>query len=70
MKHFLTPDLKTLQEIAIDITSPTYGVEVIVDKNNSIIWVNVDGICVFRTCRTPLLISEIIEKFQEVKTQS
>jgi len=60
MIHLMRPDFKMLSQVSIDLTEPRHGVEVITDKNNHIVWVNVDGICVLRICRISTLVTECI----------
>lgn len=43
----------------VDLTTPLHGVEVTISSNKSVLWVNVDGICILRICQIPyLLINE------------
>lgn len=55
-------DLSTLPTHALalsgnllDITAPKHGVDVSVSDDRTMLWVNVDGICVLRVCRIPSL---------------
>ena len=59
MIHLKEPDFKTLSLVAIDITSPRHGVEVVTCKKTHRVWVNVDGVCVFRACQIPVLVTEM-----------
>jgi len=50
----LSPDGDALIRIHADITKPVYGVVVQVSEEG-VLHVNVDGICVLRICRSPLI---------------
>jgi hypothetical protein len=39
----------------VDITAPVKGVGISWDSKSRRVWVNVDGICVFRACQIPYL---------------
>jgi hypothetical protein len=45
------PTQEDLQAAYTDITAPKIGVEVSVNHDQTILWVNVDGICVLRICQ-------------------
>jgi len=59
MISLLKPNQKLLETYCLDLTAPLHGVEVIVDEANHRVWVNVDGICLLRICRIPVLVAEI-----------
>lgn len=40
----------------LDITRPDTVVEVMVNNDGSVVWVNVDGVCRLRVCRIPHLV--------------
>lgn len=42
--------LEALSQAHVDVTAPD-GVEVVVSADQKTIWVNVNGVCVFRACR-------------------
>lgn len=46
-------------EVMLDITAPE-GVEVVIKEDGKVIWVNVDGICRFRSCRIKVL--DVVDK--------
>jgi hypothetical protein len=54
IRHFLNPTPDQLMYAAVDITAPR-NVEIKVREDGSVIWVNVDGVCVLRVCQIPHL---------------
>lgn len=47
-----------LLEAQVDVTNPEH-VEVLVDRKRSVVWVNVNGVCVLRACQiTNLVVDE------------
>lgn len=40
----------------LDITRPDTVVEVMVNNDGTVMWVNVDGVCRLRVCRIPHLV--------------
>lgn len=53
--HVVNPTLDDLIDLQLDITSP-HVVQIDVRRDKSVIWVNVDGVCVLRICQIPELI--------------
>lgn len=53
MKSLYTPNMEQLTAAMVDITQPKYAVQVQANDNRSVLWVNVDGVCVLRVCRIP-----------------
>jgi hypothetical protein len=50
--------LPTAEEIMtahLDLTTPQHGVQVMINSRGTILWVNVDGICLLRICDIPRL---------------
>lgn len=48
-----------LLEAQVDITGPEH-VEVLIDRKRSVVWVNVNGVCVLRACQiTNLFVNEV-----------
>lgn len=42
-------------DAAVDITAPE-AVEILTDVSKGVVWVNVNGVCVFRSCRIKTLV--------------
>jgi hypothetical protein len=55
MKSLVSPGLDEIVEAMVDVTAPQHVVEVQVHEDNSVLWVNVDGVCILRICRIPKL---------------
>lgn len=53
--HLRNPTQEQLQETYTDITAPKVGVSVTTNHDETVLWVNVDGICVLRICQIPAL---------------
>jgi len=53
MRSALQPNQDELMELSVDITEPSVGVDVLVNKVTGMLWINIDGICVLRVCRAP-----------------
>jgi hypothetical protein len=48
-----------LIEAHVDITMPADHVEIKTSQDKSVVWINVDGVCVLRVCRIPKLAPDI-----------
>lgn len=55
MESKVTHDLDHPEYDQIDITKPDAGVEISIKDDGTVIWINVDGICVLRVCQIPYL---------------
>lgn len=55
MKMLRAPTAEQLMDAALDIAEPQHGVTVDTNADKSVLWVNIDGICVLRICRPPYL---------------
>lgn len=55
MIGLLRPTQQEIADNALDITQPMAGVELLVDKDRGVVWVNIDGVCALRVCRSPLI---------------
>lgn len=53
MKHLFEPKFEDLAEAHLDITKPLEAVEVKLDYNNMVLWINVGPVCVLRICKIP-----------------
>ena len=51
----ISPNTQQLLNMALDITAPKYIVEVQTREDGSVLWINVDGVCVLRICKIPEL---------------
>jgi hypothetical protein len=59
------------ENMVLDITAPK-GVEIIIKRDSSVIWVNTENGCVLRICQIPQLIvrdERNVEEKQGVKEQ-
>lgn len=54
--HLHKPSLQELADAQVDITEPEHGVDVATNHDNTVLWVNVDGVCILRVCRCPVII--------------
>lgn len=59
MKNLLRPSMDELIEAHVDITMPADHVEIKTSQDKSVVWINVDGVCVLRVCRIPKLALDI-----------
>lgn len=53
MTQLRTPTAEQLMDAMMDIAEPKHGVQVDTNEDRSVLWVNVDGVCVLRICRIP-----------------
>ncbi len=57
--NLLRPTQEQLAEAVLDITYPARGVEVQISIDGTVLWANVDGVCVLRVlCRMPSIVVE------------
>lgn len=59
--HLIQPTGEQLLDAHTDITAPQV-VQVQIDHNRGVVWVNVDGICVFRACRIEHIVVDGVPK--------